>query len=196
MGRLCCIKSFLHIKPQHRGVHFHAVRGCIILFLYIKPQLFNASPNGEKVVLYRFSTSNHNSNSLFTSIIRLYYIVSLHQTTTRPSPLSTSRTLYYIVSLHQTTTWGGRLRSGRKVVLYRFSTSNHNRKSRTTIAVMLYYIVSLHQTTTIKRKQTCQNKLYYIVSLHQTTTFSCQILLLRGLYYIVSLHQTTTFQPL
>ena len=34
------------------------------------------------VVLYRFSTSNHNLRSAFISLSLLYYIVSLHQTTT------------------------------------------------------------------------------------------------------------------
>ena len=35
------------------------------------------------VVLYRFSTSNHNCYPIFCLVAGLYYIVSLHQTTTR-----------------------------------------------------------------------------------------------------------------
>ena len=77
------------------------------------------------VVLYRFSTSNHNFIRLFASNDLLYYIVSLHQTTTekeitekiirciisflyiKPQPC-----IIYVMHL--------------LVVLYRFSTSNHN----------------------------------------------------------------------
>ena len=57
----------------------------------------------------------------------LYYIVSLHQTTTFPNSLSPVMRLYYIVSLHQTTT---------------ADVMGHDYKE-------LYYIVSLHQTTTV-----------------------------------------------
>ena len=78
------------------------------------------------VVLYRFSTSNHNSIITIKKQKRLYYIVSLHQTTTEVINPSHYTWLYYIVSLHQTTTR-----------LY-----YHHSKHK------LYYIVSLHQTTT------------------------------------------------
>ena len=165
---------------------------CIISFLYIKPQLNPASVNRRMVVLYRFSTSNHNhvarNNALpdvvlyrfstsnhnlsrfFCVKIPLYYIVSLHQTTTLVV-LSVSRlVLYYIVSLHQTTT-------NRFVERY---------------CGGLYYIVSLHQTTTGGNVYNATAKLYYIVSLHQTTTNQARVGIRRVLYYIVSLHQTTT----
>ena len=55
--------------------------------------------------------------------------------------------MYYIVSLHQTTTHRVLL-SNCTVVLYRFSTSNHNWNSNAYSFTTLYYIVSLHQTTT------------------------------------------------
>ena len=77
----------------------------------------------------------------------LYYIVSLHQTTTNITAFKNLTSLYYIVSLHQTTTIGTlslQINSciisflyikpqqsitylwNAAVVLYRFSTSNHN----------------------------------------------------------------------
>ena len=56
----------------------------------------------------------------------LYYIVSLHQTTTLSARSKRTIRLYYIVSLHQTTTADSEFELLKK----------------------LYYIVSLHQTTT------------------------------------------------
>ena len=56
----------------------------------------------------------------------LYYIVSLHQTTTIYRAHEVAERLYYIVSLHQTTTVSYCSISCCWVVLYRFSTSNHN----------------------------------------------------------------------
>ena len=79
-----------------------------------------------QVVLYRFSTSNHNVTIFIYRPTKLYYIVSLHQTTTKLGMMIYQVLLYYIVSLHQTTT---------NDVFY-------------TCGMRLYYIVSLHQTTT------------------------------------------------
>ena len=191
--------------------------GCIISFLYIKPQLQQRTPLKLIVVLYRFSTSNHNFIRLFASNDLLYYIVSLHQTTTESVELYTRDGLYYIVSLHQTTT-PSRLRCPhrgciisflyikpqqcsifsvvRRVVLYRFSTSNHNESVEIKYDKQLYYIVSLHQTTTCDKMNKQCRKLYYIVSLHQTTTGFLQPQFACALYYIVSLHQTTTAKAL
>ena len=188
-----------------------------------------------QVVLYRFSTSNHNEVTSEPKQGKLYYIVSLHQTTTlwlkkvlavllhyivslhqttTPRHLCcASGWLYYIVSLHQTTTenqsscivfWLYYIVSLHQtttrtnfryfvfrciisflyikpqpvfthvryflVVLYRFSTSNHNREILRHFSIKLYYIVSLHQTTTIAPYTPYKLSLYYIVSLHQTTT--------------------------
>ena len=55
---------------------------CIISFLYIKPQLPPYWLFRDAVVLYRFSTSNHNCTYIYALVLVLYYIVSLHQTTT------------------------------------------------------------------------------------------------------------------
>ena len=99
-----CIISFLYIKPQLLHERRANVSRCIISFLYIKPQLklvtqsnicvvlyrfstsnHNQTPSSKmcaNVVLYRFSTSNHNSLNYALNALKLYYIVSLHQTTT------------------------------------------------------------------------------------------------------------------
>ena len=59
-----------------------AYRSCIISFLYIKPQHLYETGKEQIVVLYRFSTSNHNKRNACENRPKLYYIVSLHQTTT------------------------------------------------------------------------------------------------------------------
>ena len=61
--------------------------------------------------------------------MELYYIVSLHQTTTMIEVKVNEYLLYYIVSLHQTTTQRDLITYLREVVLYRFSTSNHNNQT-------------------------------------------------------------------
>ena len=77
-----CIISFLYIKPQPPRVFVAAVVSCIISFLYIKPQHEAGEDDKALVVFFSFSTSNHNAVAVFEYSTRLYYIVSLHQTTT------------------------------------------------------------------------------------------------------------------
>ena len=125
-----CIISFLYIKPQLADENAVLAQSCIISSLYIKPQPWPSCPWACRVVLYRFSTSNHNQSALHCSCTELYYIVSLHQATTAPHLHLISFLLYYIVSLHQTTTL----------------------PCNTIANVLLYYIVSLHQTTTNHKK--------------------------------------------
>ena len=120
---------------------------CIISFLYIKPQLVIVMLPLTIVVLYRFSTSNHNSMVLFVILILLYYIVSLHQTTTDNQFIPRWESciisfLYIKPQLVPNTP------QCLPVVLYRFSTSNHNSRPYPVFDNLLYYIVSLHQTTT------------------------------------------------
>ena len=79
-------------------------QGCHISLFYIKPQ-----PTIEKdavfgVVIYRYSTSNHNYLYTHCGIYRLSYIVILHQTTTKIVITMNPNMLSYIVILHQTTT--------------------------------------------------------------------------------------------
>ena len=186
-----CIISFLYIKPQLEVGRYLNEIGCIISFLYIKPQLYVTNAIQHAVVLYRFSTSNHNGRCLYLIFSLLYYIVSLHQTTTRGLPLISllcciisflyikpqlevltplppesciisflyikpQREIQFDAKEHgciisflyikpqpnsQKQRWP-------TVVLYRFSTSNHNFKASYLFISQLYYIVSLHQTTT------------------------------------------------
>ena len=168
-----CIISFLYIKPQHNV--YEAVVSWVVLYRFstLNHNLTIPSSLVEIVVLYRFSTSNH--NRYYTIIIHrmLYYIVSLHQTTTSTAIALSGGLLYYIVSLHQTTTYcqmtssancciisflyikpqrASVPRGSLDVVLYRFSTSNHNLILSPQFKIMLYYIVSLHQTTTHRRR--------------------------------------------
>ena len=108
---------FLELVPLFR---------CIISFLYIKPQLFSWNLSPCFVVLYRFSTSNHNSFLIILVSCVLYYIVSLHQTTTCEVYLLAC--LCCIISfLYIKPQQVGLNVSQTAVVLYRFSTSNHNR---------------------------------------------------------------------
>ena len=55
-----CIISFLYIKPQPITQLEEPIKSCIISFLYIKPQQAETPTAITTVVLYRFSTSNHN----------------------------------------------------------------------------------------------------------------------------------------
>ena len=122
------------------------------------------------IVLYRLSTSNHNRFLLLCCFSVLSYIVFLHQTTTHEGQCPRSLLLSYIVFLHQTTTGdapkgciGDCLISSfyikpqqlfvnvfsSVIVLYRLSTSNHNKRATGINARALSYIVFLHQTTTL-----------------------------------------------
>ena len=56
------------------------------------------------IVLYRLSTSNHNHADTHNLLIKLSYIVFLHQTTTLANWIAPTSQLSYIVFLHQTTT--------------------------------------------------------------------------------------------
>ena len=82
LQKMSCIISFLYIKPQLIALVCGIGWGCIISFLYIKPQHKVMHILQVIVVLYRFSTSNHNCIYVNKQKEQLYYIVSLHQTTT------------------------------------------------------------------------------------------------------------------
>ena len=78
---------------------------CLISSFYIKPQLVGGGIYHRPIVLYRLSTSNHNSEKLVSAYNELSYIVFLHQTTTCYTYLLHPVALSYIVFLHQTTTF-------------------------------------------------------------------------------------------
>ncbi len=122
------------------------------------------------VVLYLYSTSNHNIFTYVVFFSELSYIFILHQTTTSEVIEEMKSELSYIFILHQTTT---------KL------TSN-------TSKFTLSYIFILHQTTTVELFLLEWTRLSYIFILHQTTTIWTTIGATTELSYIFILHQTTT----
>ena len=76
------------MKQQRIMQREYNSQDCIISFLYIKPQQYVYIRASVGVVLYRFSTSNHNMLAPRPVVSVLYYIVSLHQTTTKTCRLS------------------------------------------------------------------------------------------------------------
>ena len=166
-----------------------------------------------RVVSYRNSTSNHNISPPIISLIELYLIEILHQTTTQSTVSRNDAALYLIEILHQTTTdcspcgcFCGCILSKFyikpqlpamagdlfKVVSYRNSTSNHNYGVPQEVSQKLYLIEILHQTTTSTVISCLIFSLYLIEILHQTTTLPSQRRCDCGLYLIEILHQTTT----
>ena len=101
---------------------------CILSKFYIKPQPLNRRPFSIIVVSYRNSTSNHNYRGKKRVIIALYLIEILHQTTTHVVDLLCEDrcilSKFYIKPQLCINT-----SVGYKVVSYRNSTSNHNRRS-------------------------------------------------------------------
>ena len=128
--------------------------------------------NLSQVVLYRYSTSNHNPLPPSDSAQELSYIGILHQTTTARVPsvlwLSCLISVFYIKPQLQ-----NRSKFDLSVVLYRYSTSNHNKNVQLSKARKLSYIGILHQTTTRSLSCSLWYQLSYIGILHQTTTSEC-----------------------
>ena len=143
-----CISFRFYIKPQ-QGSHFYPFgRRCISFRFYIKPQLdwrriacisvvsHSVSTSNHNhwerdlmrllVVSHSVSTSNHNLILLMLSILLLYLIPFLHQTTTTENVYKLNGRLYLIPFLHQTTT-----SCIERITLFQ-----------------LYLIPFLHQTTT------------------------------------------------
>ena len=142
---------------------------CHISLFYIKPQLAAIVDFRKGVVIYRYSTSNHNCHNQCMLSPELSYIVILHQTTTSSlcpnSQSSCHISLFYIkpqppqshekhqdgchISLFyiKPQLSSSCLRSS-PVVIYRYSTSNHNVSYAANGQMVLSYIVILHQTTT------------------------------------------------
>ena len=186
---------------------------CIISFLYIKPQPSPHANNWCVVVLYRFSTSNHNITKILWHPLTLYYIVSLHQTTTavllgqnnngciisflyiKPQQVTVLLGMLRVVLYRFSTSNHNvdyRSTSFAKVVLYRFSTSNHNQAAANAYAlkVVLYRFSTSNHNWAI-----CVFfKLRVVLYRFSTSNHNCQCcqVLQISLYYIVSLHQTTT----
>ena len=77
-----CLISLFYIKPQLADKTDVRPDSCLISLFYIKPQLLSNIVTCTPVVLYRYSTSNHNNVLIIYSLLQLSYIVILHQTTT------------------------------------------------------------------------------------------------------------------
>ena len=184
-----CLAGF-YVKPQH--INLFSTTRCIISFLYIKPQPNSGDSWEVPVVLYRFSTSNHNSTLLACS--QPYVVLYRFSTSSHTFPCMPFRLPRVVLYRFSTSNHNMPVicDSSCMVVLYRFSTPNHNLRLFFKRHIWLYYIVSLHQTTTHKDYSILPFELYYIVSLHQTTTFDTPQRAQALLYYIVFLHQTTT----
>ena len=198
----------LHQTTTNSRVSFAFLR-CLISLFYIKPQQQKAVSEDSFVVLYPYSTSNHNYDNDGVpriNVVLYPYSTSNHnrrRTTSLPSqvvlyPYSTSnhnqtvmfqptKALSYILILHQTTTnsWSIFCFSRclislfyikpqlfavhtplARVVLYPYSTSNHNRACNNSCIDELSYILILHQTTTIVSTtiglSSCLISLFYI----------------------------------
>ena len=117
---------------------------CLILLFYIKPQLKATALPCHQIVLYFFSTSNHNRFRSRRRVSVLSYTSFLHQTTTGRWSDRLLPKLSYTSFLHQTTT------------LIRFKKN----------LILLSYTSFLHQTTTGNRGQHypdhCLILLFYI----------------------------------
>ena len=187
----CCILSKFYIKPQHRFDWFFFFR----------------------VVSYRNSTSNHNSVPIAWSVLKLYLIEILHQTTTTStlyvSTICCILSKFYIKpqrninpgkcivgcilsKFYIKPQLSPQYMSRGRVVSYRNSTSNHNRLHWSLSFSALYLIEILHQTTTSRVSIRQRPELYLIEILHQTTTIGVLSRFAFRLYLIEILHQTTT----
>ena len=95
-------------------------RSCILSKFYIKPQQAARAQNIPGVVSYRNSTSNHNSRSSPSSVVALYLIEILHQTTTSRFCGAFDFRLYLIEILHQTTTVAVMAAASSRCILSKF----------------------------------------------------------------------------
>ncbi len=185
--------SFISILHQATTGWLHVCPGedCLLSLFYIKPQLCADAPELKNIVFYLYSTSNHNSMTLYMkreSIVFYLYSTSNHNNhVLRPCALV--------------------------IVFYLYSTSNHNRRSIKVFSFPLSFISILHQTTTTRllacRVQNCLLSLFYIKPQLPTATIHDGAIVfylystsnhnyrpprytMERLSFISILHQTTT----
>ena len=144
----CCILSKFYIKPQLPVAPGRIPISCILSKFYIKPQLRLRRP--------RFQRG---------CILSKFYIKPQHRGPHRLPDSCCILSKFYIKPQPPRHTF----RSYR-VVSYRNSTSNHNRRFAIVFLAALYLIEILHQTTTLLTILIRLPKLYLIEILHQTTT--------------------------
>ena len=168
-SHLLCYISILHQTTTLLSMSTYT-RRCVIFLFYIKPQRRVTITLRGTVVLYFYSTSNHNN------VPRLHKVVVV---------------VLYFYSTSNHNQMMDRFYPNR-VVLYFYSTSNHNSHEYTNKMHELCYISILHQTTTRPSAAAIHSLLCYISILHQTTTSMIAIENTSRLCYISILHQTTT----
>ena len=212
--RKYCLISLFYIKPQLVVFAVESMFYCLISLFYIKPQryarnhvqtqivlyLFSTSNHnfylfvaeGRLIVLYLFSTSNHNNNDVVKRFEWLSYISFLHQTTTvllnLVSNLYCLISLFYIKPQQHQTRW-----LCQWIILYLFSTSNHNMQAGHVepVPIVLYlFSTSNHNTGPHTWK-------WHPIVLYLFSTSNHNMLVEvaynHRLSYISFLHQTTTY---
>ena len=126
-SRWRCILSKFYIKPQRPALKVDLAQSCILSKFYIKPQHRNArGPLICCCILSKFYIKPQREALEDQSVLKLYLIEILHQTTTIEVIQIVPFVLYLIEILHQTTTMS-----------YSGNTPS-----------LLYLIEILHQTTT------------------------------------------------
>ena len=105
---LHCLISLFYIKPQLVIFMTPTSSHCLISLFYIKPQHIVQRCGNTLIVLYLFSTSNHNSLCLVNNLLSI--VLYLFSTSNHNGTLQVllSSKLSYISFLHQTTTVIGR----------------------------------------------------------------------------------------
>ena len=81
-----CLIFLFYIKPQRCSLSQGRWRNCLISLFYIKPQLLSGCTTTKYIVLYLFSTSNHNQIYLqHTRLIIVLYLFSTSNHNVTPS---------------------------------------------------------------------------------------------------------------
>ena len=210
---LCCILSKFYIKPQQSSNPSSRWKSCILSKFYIKPQLLADEYSFASVVSYRNSTSNHNPSAAYTPVLWLYLIEILHQTTTAffvycflrrcilskfyikpqlfidtsPSPICCILSKFYIKPQLKVIHC---LQS--RVVSYRNSTSNHNRRAGHWLQG---WVVSYRNSTSNHNAGGGNARGCAVVSYRNSTSNHNRVPIawsVLKLYLIEILHQTTT----
>ncbi len=142
----------------------------------------------KKVVLYLYSTSNHNIFPFRLSsqgvVLYLYSTSNHNNTVSRDFILKVVLYLYSTSNHNISWAW----QDSHMVVLYLYSTSNHNRTLVIVLSVRLSYIFILHQTTTSRYPSIsmlrCLISLFYIKPQRSGKTLISPRSCLISLFYI------------
>ena len=166
MIAVSCLISLFYIKPQQYTTKSLCGTGCLISLFYIKPQPVISCYRLDHVVLYPYSTSNHNFILLLICVrfVVLYpYSTSNHNSCRSLTP---SNQLSYILILHQTTT--------RRLPCLSVSSC----------LISLFYIKPQHNDVSIPSGQGCLISLFYIKPQLCTDILMLLICCLISLFYI------------